>query len=117
VLLEKLKAVFLRDLEAADWMDAATREEALAKAREMRMNLGGPRSYKMFKYRVSSGDTLTVLAIAERAACVSICTFVLVQLVLLTVLDVQVPSVLWCYSVYLLYWYKSSNTDRNKYKY
>ena len=87
MLLEKLKAVFLSDLEAAEWMDAATREEALAKAREMRMNLGGPRSYKMFKYRVSSGDTLTVLAIAERAACVSICTFVLVQLVLLTVLD------------------------------
>jgi predicted metalloendopeptidase len=55
VLLEKLKAVFLSDLEAAEWMDAATREEALAKAREMRMNLGGPRSYKMFKYRVSAG--------------------------------------------------------------
>jgi hypothetical protein len=58
---------------------------------------------------------LTVLDV--RAASVSICTFVLVQLVLLTVLDVQGPSVLWCYSVYLLYWHKSTNTDRQKYKY
>ena len=98
MLLEKLKAVFLSDLEAAEWMDAATREEALAKAREMRMNLGGPRSYKMFKYRVSSGATqctcctsTNVQILTEAARCKMFKNRVC-PLVLLTVLAVLVDQ-------------------------
>jgi predicted metalloendopeptidase len=98
VLLEKLKAVFLSDLEAAEWMDAATREEALAKAREMRMNLGGPRSYKMFKYRVSSGAphctcfTSTKVQILTETARDKMFKYRVCPLMLLTVLAVLVQK-------------------------
>ena len=52
-LLDHIKAAFIQNLRDVTWMDAATHAEALAKAQRMRLNLGGPKSYKMLAYPVS----------------------------------------------------------------
>ena len=52
-LLGYIKAEFVRNLERVTWMDEETRAHALAKARRMQLNLGGPASYISFPYPVS----------------------------------------------------------------
>ena len=65
-LIEAIVAAFIEDLSRLDWMDATTRERALAKAQKMLALVAHPEKWKRYGFKVSRQSyTGNALAAAE----------------------------------------------------
>lgn len=67
-MVDNIKAAFAKRVEAIDWMDPATKKEALKKVETIEVGVGYPETWRDYKgYQVSSTDAFANVMAGEKA--------------------------------------------------